>query len=170
MSTMTLWRTKFPNKLSGLHVLAILVAFFGTIFVVNGVFIFRALSTYTGEVANEPYRKGLAYNARIAAEQRQRELGYADVTTVGRDGTVAVLLRDASGAPLSGVALSGSIGRPSTDRQDHKLAFTQNTTGQFIAHVPALDAGSWIVSLRALREAAANEVVYQAKRRVWLNP
>lgn len=170
MSSETLRRARWPERLSGVHVLAILAGFFGVIFAVNGVFIFRALSTYTGEVANEPYRKGLQYNARIAAEDRQRELGYADVTTVDRDGTVSVLLKDAAGVPLSGVTLSGFVGRPSTDKQDHPLKFTQNTTGQFVAQAPALEAGNWIVSLRASRDASANEVVYQSKRRVWLNP
>jgi nitrogen fixation protein FixH len=170
MSSETLWRSKLPDRLSGLHVLAILVAFFGVIFTVNGLFIFRALSTYTGEVANEPYRKGLQYNSRIAAEERQRELGYADVTTVARDGTVSVLLKDAAGMPLSGIALSGFVGRPSTDKQDHPLKFTQNTTGQFVARTNALEAGNWIVSLHATRDTAANEVVYRSKRRVWLNP
>lgn len=170
MSTLPLWRSKLPDKLSGVHVLALLVVFFGTIFFVNGLFIFRALSTYTGEVSAEPYRKGLQYNSRIAAEDRQRELGYADVTSVARDGTVSVLLKDASGMPVSGIALTGFVGRPSTDKQDHLLKFTQNTTGQFVAQTSALDAGNWIVSLRATRDAAAGDVVYQSKRRIWLNP
>ena len=54
------------------------IAFFGTIFLVNGTLIYEAISTHTGLVANEPYRKGLAYNERIAADERQARLGWTE--------------------------------------------------------------------------------------------
>ena len=72
---MMLERLETPSRadnLNGRHVLIGLLLFFGTIFAVNGYFMFVALSTYTGVVADEPYRKGLAYNARIAADERTR--------------------------------------------------------------------------------------------------
>ena len=54
------------------------VGFFGIIFAVNGYFLYSALSTHTGVVANEPYRKGLAYNERIAADEQPERLGWRD--------------------------------------------------------------------------------------------
>ncbi len=56
------------GALTGRHVLLIFLAFFGSIFAVNGWFLYSALSTHTGVVAVEPYRKGLAYNERIARD------------------------------------------------------------------------------------------------------
>ena len=61
-------------RLDGRHVLMMLFAFFGVIFAVNGYFLFSALSTHTGVVAVEPYRKGLAYNH---ADRRRRTAGGA---------------------------------------------------------------------------------------------
>jgi nitrogen fixation protein FixH len=55
--------------LRGGHVLGAFLGFFATVFVVNGALIYSAISTYSGLVANEPYRKGLQYNERIAADE-----------------------------------------------------------------------------------------------------
>ena len=44
--------------------------------------IYQAMSTHTGLVANEPYRKGLHYNDRIDADARQARLGWVDTLDV----------------------------------------------------------------------------------------
>ena len=54
--------------------------------------IYSALSTHTGLVANEPYRKGLHYNERIEADERQARLGWSDSIEIGRDGRVTLLV------------------------------------------------------------------------------
>ena len=77
-----------PQGLQGHHVLVAFIAFFGTIFLVNGALIYEAISTHTGLVANEPYRKGLAYNERIGADERQARLNWTETLQVGRDGHV----------------------------------------------------------------------------------
>jgi len=56
--------------LRGRHVLAGFLGFFAIVFVVNGAMMYAAVSTYSGLVANEPYRKGLHYNERLAAAER----------------------------------------------------------------------------------------------------
>jgi nitrogen fixation protein FixH len=66
------------RNVNGRDVLAILLSFFGVIFAVNGALIYAAVSTHTGLVANEPYRKGLAYNERILADERQAQLGWSE--------------------------------------------------------------------------------------------
>ena len=53
--------------ITGRHVLIGMLVFFGVILGVNGMFLYSALSTYTGVVSDEPYRKGLNYNERIEA-------------------------------------------------------------------------------------------------------
>ena len=77
MSTSAIWRRQRIERLSGRHILGILAGFFGIVFAVNGFFIYRALSTHSGEVASEPYAQGLAYNDRIAAAVRQQRPPYA---------------------------------------------------------------------------------------------
>ena len=72
------------GTLQGRHVLMILATFFGVVFAVNGIFLVAAIWTHAGIVANEPYRKGLAYNSRVAAQMRQTDLGWSDTTTAAR--------------------------------------------------------------------------------------
>src|SRR5262249_34112510 len=83
-----------PRGMQGRHVLVAFLAFFGTVFAVNGTLIYEAVSTHTGLVANEPYRKGLAYNARIGADERQARLGWTETLEVGRDGHVTFALAE----------------------------------------------------------------------------
>ena len=158
------------GPLKGWHVLAALIAFFGTVFAVNGYFAFSAISTYTGVVSAEPYRKGLAYNERIAASERQGALGWQEDVIVDRTGRVTVLIRDGDGNPVPYLRLAGTIGRPSTVRFDRRLALAERAPGRYEAEAGGLDAGAWLVGVEARRTAADPEPTYRARRRLWLKP
>lgn len=156
--------------LKGWHVLASLIVFFGTIFAVNGYFVYAAVSSYTGIVSAEPYRKGLAYNERIAAGERQAALGWQEDVIVERGGLVRVIIRDADGNPVPYLKLAGTIGRPSTIRFDRRLALTERAPGRYEAEAGVLDAGAWLVGVEARRTADDGEPTYRARRRLWLKP
>jgi nitrogen fixation protein FixH len=156
------------GALTGWHVLAGFIAFFGVIFAVNGYFLYSALSTHTGIVANEPYRKGLAYNERIAFEARQQALGWSEVITAARDGRIVIDLRRAGGERVANVVVAGSIGRPSTAGFDRKLTFTQQD-GAYVADAGPLPEGNWVVDA-AVRAAPDQEPIYRLRKRLWLKP
>ncbi len=156
--------------LKGWHVAAMLAAFFGVVFTVNGVFLTSALRTYSGVVSVEPYVKGLKYNERIEAGDRQAKLGWEETLSVGTDGRVAVTLRDAGGRPVQGLRFEGSLGRPSTNRLDRPLVLAEAEPGQYVASGPPLEDGTWIVSLEAVSRDHGAEAVYRLRRRVWLKP
>jgi nitrogen fixation protein FixH len=59
-------------------VLIVFLGFFATIFLVNGIMIYDALSTFGGIETADAYRKGLAYNARIAEGAAQAQRGWRD--------------------------------------------------------------------------------------------
>jgi len=160
------------GKLTGRHVLIVMLGFFGLIFAVNGYFLYAALATHTGVVANEPYRKGLAYNDRIAAEARQNALGWRQGVTLAPDGKALVAtFADRSGNAVTGLVLSGQIGRPSTGSHDVVLRFEETAPGRYTASFSALPRGGWLVDLQAAREASAGEdVVFRSRRRLWLKP
>ena len=101
-----------PQGLQGRHVLVAIIAFFGTVFLVNGALIYEAVSTHTGLVANEPYRKGLAYNERIGADERQARLGWTETLQVGRDSHVMLALAERDGRPVRGLKVEAVLGRP----------------------------------------------------------
>lgn len=157
------------KHLSGRSVLALLVAFFGVIFAVNGYFAFAAITTYTGVVAQEPYRKGLTYNRRIQAGERQADLGWTAELIANRDGDTRLVLADRDGRPVSGLTVKAILGRPSTGKFDRALAFVEIAPGNYLSTEVPLDDGNWIVTLTA-HETEATGPILQLKRRLWLKP
>ncbi len=170
-----LGQKKSPKEITGRHVLLAMLAFFGVIFAVNGTFLYRAISSYTGVVSNEPYRKGLEYNNRIADDERQRALGWKHSIALSPDGQLRIAFDGASPQALAGLSLKGMVGRPSTDAQDVSVTLTEGRPGEYLADVGKLGDGNWLVTAEATRarpegspaEAEA-EVVYRIKERVWL--
>ncbi|MBL8565721.1 MAG: FixH family protein [Hyphomicrobiaceae bacterium] len=158
--------------ITGRHVLLGLIAFFGVVFAVNGVFLYQALSTHTGVVANEPYRKGLEYNQRIEADARQQALGWTvDLTVPDHVGEVRAMMVDANKRPVTGLRLVGRVGRPSTGDLDRALEFKEASAGTYIAPVTVLEEGTWIVELQASELKSDGEaVVWRMRKRIWQKP
>ncbi len=157
-------------QLKGRHVLMVFIGFFLVVFAVNGVFLYSAIKTYTGIVAVEPYRKGLQYNQRIAADEAQTALGWQDALEIARDGQVTLRMTNRLGAPVEGLHVTGSIGRPSTASHDTRLAFEETRPGTYATRIVPPDAGAWIVNLEARTGAAPETVAHQLRRRLWLKP
>ena len=157
--------------LRGSHVLLIFIGFFATIFLVNGIMIYDALSTFGGIETADAYRKGLAYNERIA-EGPQAQRGWRDsLAYASETQRVRVEVTDAAGAGVPGLALAGEIGRPATDRFDRKLDFTQTGPGTYEADAAGFEPGWWTVDIKARKSASAGaEVLYDAKERLWIKP
>jgi nitrogen fixation protein FixH len=154
------------GKLTGGHVLAILAGFFGVIFVVNGIFLVSALKTHSGGVEADPYRTGLHYNDRIAVDQRQQAMGWqSDVTLV--PGEVSLTLRDAKGAPVTGLTVAATVGRPVTATMDKKLHLVETAPGVYRAAAPGVVDGNWLVDVEAT-PTAASDVALKLRKRVWL--
>lgn len=180
MSPTVLPSAKVPNLqpqpgLGGRHVLAGMIVFFGTVFAVNGVLLYKALSTHSGLVAQEPYRKGLHYNDRVDAGERQKALGWREDVALDTKGQVGVKLTNSVGGAVTDLSITGYVGRPSTTKHDLKIALKEIAPGHYIADVGALEAGAWLLALEARptvdgREASASEPIYRLKRRLWLKP
>jgi nitrogen fixation protein FixH len=155
--------------LTGRHVLGTFAGFFAAIFVMNGALIYWAVRTNAGLVANEPYRKGLHYNDRIAAEARQAQLGWTEKLGVTQDGGVALVLKDSAGYPVTGLKVETVLGRPATNREDVRVALREVTPGRYEARTVPLAAGSWLVALEA-RAGGSEEPIYRLRRRLWFTP
>ncbi len=155
------------RQLNGHHVLALFVAFFAVVFAANAYMLFSALNTHTGVVSVEPYRKGLAYNERIADAERQDAIGWSDDISVDRSGRVAVRMTARDGTPLVGLQLTAVLGRPVTAHGDMVLTFAEVAPGDYRATAGPLEAGTWMVALEAY-PAADRTALYRAKRRLWL--
>jgi len=164
--------TRIRGEITGWHVLMGLLLFFGLVFAVNGWFLYSALSTYTGVVSNEPYRKGLAYNERISADERQHQLGWAESLSLA-DGANSVVftLSDRTGSPVTGLEVRGMVGRPSTVKLDKPLQFVEDKPGHYAAEVAVLDSGTWLADINALRlTSKGEEIVWRSRHRLWVKP
>jgi len=170
MSPTTLPTARREQGLQGRHVALIFFTFFGAIFLMNGAMIYSAISTYSGIVSNEPYRKGLHYNDRIAADARQARLGWTDTVAVTRDGHVVVTLAGRDGKPIDGARLDVQLGRPTTNRHDIKLEFSETAAGRYEAQAGALDEGNWTIAVEVRTADDGTEPTYRTRRRLWLKP
>ncbi len=155
------------RELRGRHVLYIFLGFFGVVFAVNGYFLYSALATYTGIVSAEPYRKGLHYNDRIALEEKQTELGWSHGIEAGLDGRIVVRFNERGGAPVAGLKVVGTVGRPSTNEFDRNVTFTETAPGRYEAVTAKLEAGAWLASLEAFPPAGSTPA-YRGRNRLWL--
>lgn len=162
------------RNLTGRHVLILVLTFFGVVFAVNGVFLYQALSSYTGVVAQEPYRKGLKYNERIAAAERQESLGWTAGLELRQGGRLALTLSGRGGKPVTGLRVTGVIGRASSSRHDVTLTFAEEEAGVYTAAAGELAPGSWVASVEAAASGTdrpgdgSREVIYRLKRRLWV--
>lgn len=168
MSPTILRAARRRGGVQGHHVLGVFLGFFAAIFIMNGALIYAAVTTHAGLVANEPYRKGLHYNERIAADERQAQLGWTDALEVTRHGGLALVLKGGGGQPVTSLKVEIVLGRPATNREDLRVALREVAPGRYEAQTGPLAPGSWLVALEA--RADTGEPVYRKRRRLWFSP
>ncbi len=155
-------------RLTGLHVLLMLVLFFGSVAAVNFVMIRSALSTFRGEVAGKPYEQGLAYNKEIAEARAQAARGWKVEGAVkrGPDGRaqVEVVARDAGGAAIQGLQVTATLAAPADKRRDHSVKLTESAGGVYRG-ASDTQKGAWDLELSASRDGA---VQFQSRNRITL--
>jgi nitrogen fixation protein FixH len=169
---MTMSDAGHERKFTGRMALAAFIIFFGIVFAVNGVMLTMALRTHSGVVANEPYRKGLKYNERIAADEQQSVLGWSSSVSVSGDARrLVVEIADRDGRAVDGVKAVAVLGRPSTMRNELRLDLAPVGAGRYEAALPTLEPGAYVASLDvAAARGGREEIVYRARRRLWLKP
>lgn len=141
-------RTEF--RFTGRMALALFAAFFGVVFVVNGIFAYLATNSWRGLETNDAYQKGLDYNDTLARADAQRALGWrVDITL---DGARPVLrLVDKAERPLDGFEVTGVARRPVDERADRTLAFVGRGDGVYRSDVVLTEPGQWDVRIEVAR-------------------
>lgn len=157
-----------PKKIEGRHVLMALSAFFGMMFIVNGILTYYAVGTFNGFETTDAYRKGLSYNDRIALDTAQALNGWQPVVRYeGEKQKLIVEMLDAHGRGVAGLAISGEIRRPVTDNEDRKITLHEIAPARYAAPLK-LSAGQWIFSARISRPGAQDEAAFRFKQRLWV--
>ena len=136
------------RQLTGRHVLLMVVAFFGVLILVNGIFIYQAVDTFRGEDVERSYRQGLDYNATIDARRTQASLGWtAEVESLPtRSGTemrrIKVNLLNSAGAAVSLDDMTGLLRHPVDTARDIPVTFGGSDLSILQASAPA---GRWVL-------------------------
>ena len=157
-----------PFRFTGWHFLACMVAFFGADIAINTNFILRSVQTFPGEVADDPYEAGIAYDRTLVREAAEQKLGWqAKVGAVApAPGGEMLEARwaDRSGAPLKGLAVTALLRRPATELENKTIRFTETAPGVYRALAPVA-AGAWDADVTAVNAQGAQRTA--ERRLLW---
>jgi nitrogen fixation protein FixH len=163
--------TAMEPRLTGKHILLILLGFFAVIGAVNAAFIYFAVSSRPGEERGASYEVGLRYNNILSEERTQSALQWRHQTQIQKGERLRVAINTSAGAPVAGLAVTGNFGRPASDNADRSLAFKEVDAGVYEAALGQIAPGSWVMSFTAEKARPGSETAtYQVKERLWLSP
>lgn len=151
-----------PRELTGKHVLAMLLVFFGIIITVGSVFTTLAVKSFRGEDVKQSYRQGVDYNRTLDARAAQSELGWQasiNVTGTAQDRTFIVQVTGRGDQPLRDVELTGRLRHPADSTLDRPLAFTSTDDGVARADLSGL-YGQWTVQAEVVNSEGALKFSY----------
>ena len=159
------------RRLTGKHILLILLGFFAVVAIVNAAFIYFAISTGPGEEKGASYEVGLRYNNILAEERTQNALQWNHQLQIMQGSRLRVAITKSEGTPVAGLAVAGSFGRPAADSADRTLAFKEIDAGVYEADLGQISPGSWVLTFTAEKSRAGSEpATYRVKERLWLSP
>ncbi|MBR9808595.1 MAG: FixH family protein [Alphaproteobacteria bacterium] len=151
------------KRLKGRHVLMYFMGFFGLMFVVNGIFLEKAITSFPGEDVEKSYLQGLNYNSTLAARQAQSELGWQAQAGL-EDGIVRFHLEDAKGNKLSAMHVSAVLKHAANATLDTPLVMAAIGDGDYTATLPVgLPAGKWTLQT-SVQSDAEEDVLFTASK------
>lgn len=141
------------RPITGRFVLITIVSFFLVVISVNVVMMRFAITTLSGTEVDSAYSAGLAYQKEILAAHEQNARGWKVDAHVDRkpDGGAVIVLHasDAGGAPLTGLAFSGSLQRPTDRRADQPLQVVERGEGDYRGMAKGVAPGQWDLVIEA---------------------
>jgi nitrogen fixation protein FixH len=139
--------TRKQGEFTGAHMLALMIAFFGTVIAVNLTLASFARSSWTGLVVENAYVASQQFNEKAAEGRAQVALGWSGKLAISRDG-LSYRLLDRAGTPVALRAVTVKLRRPAYAGEDQTLALTLGRDGAFVA-AGAVRDGIWIVEVDA---------------------
>lgn len=153
-----------PREFTGRHMLAIMLAFFGTVIAVNLVMATYARTSWTGLVVKNSYVASQQFNERAAEGREQAARNWKPALEL-QPGSLSFRLIDRAGSPIRLNAVKTTFRRPAYEAEDFSVELTRRSDGAFAAQTDIRD-GIWIIETSAdFGEAHP----YRDTRRVVLN-
>ncbi len=129
--------------------LGIILAFL-VIFAVHVYVIYKAIEAPYELVAQNYYEQGLAYDEVIQARERTAQNQWTTEIQYAHDAQssqVLVRLQDRETNPVTGLAGTFRVYRPSNAEWDHETRMQEVAPGQYRANLNHLSTGLWHVTL-----------------------
>jgi nitrogen fixation protein FixH len=162
---MRLFRLDDQNPLTGWHMLAIVLAFFGVIIAVNITLAIAATGTFPGLVVENSYVASQHYDELLASSREQDSQDWR-YNLASEGGVLKVDLSRGSDAPERGLSVIAHVGRPSTTREDRILDFVPASDGSYVSST-ALPPGLWEIDVKAGR---GSDVVFRHTQEIMIQP
>jgi nitrogen fixation protein FixH len=148
--------TALTRHFTGWHMLMIMTAFFGVVFVVNGVLVFSAMHSWTGLVVENSYVASQTFDAdterlAFARKDLRHQLHY-------QDGQLKLDLKTVDGAPANATDVRVEIGRPADNSQDQSLALIGDGSGGYFA-TAKLANGVWTGNIKGRLNGSSDIVL-----------
>ena len=134
------------RKLSNRIIPWYFVAFFLFIAVVDGIFVYVAISTHTGVITEKAYEKGLDYNTVLEHARTQPKVN--DSLKVS-DGFIEWRLIDKQNVPITNAIVSVSFIRPTQAGYDFEINLEHAANGVYKGHPEFPLKGLWTANLRS---------------------
>lgn len=128
---------------TGRHMLAVMIAFFGVVIVVNATMAVLASKSWTGLVVKNSYVASQKFNEELEAARKQKALGWKSDIAYSR-GVLSITLADKNGEAVILDGLFGVAGRPTSESQDRSFQLAHRGRGTYSAYL-YLDDGIWDV-------------------------
>lgn len=156
-------------RLTGWHVFLLMCAFFGFMFIVNGIFLWAALSSFPGEEEQKSYVQGLHYNETISARRVQETQGWS--AQIGLNGTaegdrLVIRLLDRSGKPLPVDGVTAQLRRTVTGAADVPIDLQRSANGDYYADIALLEKGMWEARVQANVPYGNEQVEFVANKKL----
>ena len=141
------------SQITGKHVLLGLMAFFGVVFAVNGVFLTYAIKSFPGEAVEKSYLQGVNYNDTLQRRQTQTDLGWTAqlgmVTKSDGEKLLTARLFDNEKSLLSELSVTATATLADDSHSVQNFELIANTTGGYSAAIDDMEAGRWRFVLNA---------------------
>ena len=129
-----------------------ILAFFASFMILLSGFAWIAFHTYPGQVAEDAYKQGLAYNTAIAHADAQEKRGWKttlQTTPRGNNIDVAFTLRDAAGRAIDDARVIARAVRATQAGHDAQVVLQSSGKGHYHGTI-ALDwPGAWDIRISA---------------------
>ena len=153
------------GQLTGRRVLAMLVAFFGVVMVVNFFMMQAAISTFGGVDTKSSYEAGRLFEGEVAKAAAQSARDWrvdAHLAASGNERVLSVDLSDAKGAPVTGVDVEATLAHPVDERKDVTVVLAETDAGVYRGQA-IVPAGVWELNLLVVN---GGQQLFRSKNRV----